>query len=156
MTIRGKHNSGSIINVFINMLQCVTIIIFFLFSHLPSKCSFSCIFNIPAWKYTKHSQYSIQIKDVRKDEIVPKRKEIVPNSHWQTLPECSLYSEFLHYSSLEEALASVLSRNPVYMLEPIIRSTLPNVGQWAYVNFHCAGICSWEAEERCIQKAFNA
>lgn len=157
MTIRGKHNSGSIINVFINMLQCVTIIIFFLFfPPPPSKCSSSCIFNIPAWKYTEQSQYSFQIIDVGKDEIVPKIKETVPNNHWQTLHECSLYPEFLHYNSLEEALASVLSRNPVYMLKPIVRSTLPNVGQWAYVNFHCAGICSWEAEERCIQKAFNA
>lgn len=35
MPIRGKHNSGSIINVFINMLRCVTIIIFFRFSPPP-------------------------------------------------------------------------------------------------------------------------
>lgn len=155
MTIRGKHNSGSIINVFINMLQCVTIIIFFRFPHPRSKCSSSCIFNIPAWEYTEHSQYSIQIKDIGKDEIVPKIKETAPNNHWQILDECSYTLNFFTVTSLE-MLASTLWRNSVYVLEPAVRSTLPNTGQWAYVNFHCAGICSWEAEKRCIQKALNA
>jgi len=81
MTIRGKHNSGSIINVFINMLQCVTIIIFCLFSHPPSKCRSSCIFNIRACNYTEQSQYSIQITDIGRDEIVLKIKESVSNHH---------------------------------------------------------------------------
>lgn len=155
MTIRGKHNSGSIINVFINMLQCVTIIIFFPFSHPPSKCSSSCIFNIPAWKYTEQVNIGFKSKMSGKMKY-PKIKRTAPNNHWQILHKCSLHSEFLHSNSLEEALASVLSRNPASMLEPTARSTLPNVGQWAYVNFHCAGTCSWEAEERCIRKAFNA
>lgn len=149
MTIRGKHNSGSIINVFINMLQCVTIIIFFLFSPPPPQNAVSLAFLI----YLLESIRS-RVNAAFKSQAWG--RWTVPNHCWQTLPKCSLHSAFLHYNSPEKALASVLSRNPVYMLKLIIRSTVPNVGQWAYVNFHCAGICSWEAKGRSIQKAFNA